>query len=147
MPPTLVEQLGKDPVRPVVVEECCQLIDTQVQHKGIFIKAAYKTVKALKKKFIPEVVDTLLDDWLNKIQPHYEKWSAAPGGNKFSDYLIARSDDVAEDLLAVTDARANKTSHGTAKSMYFKMRDSAKKNVSEAIPDLSRMLEKRLVAV
>ena len=94
---------------------------------------------------MPEVVDSLLDDWLGKLQPHYDKWLA----NKtttLSQFLVARSDDVAEDLLSVTDERAQKSSHGTAKKMYLKMRDGAKKNVVEAIPDLAKLVEKHLEA-
>ena len=140
---SLVEQLGKDPVRPLVINECVELIDAQVKQKGFVIKSAYATIKAIKKRFVPEVVDALLDDWLGKLQPHYEKWSANKSSS-FSDYVIARSDDVAEDLLSVTDERAKKTSHTTAAKMYGKMRDGAKKNVIEAMPDLSRMLEKHL---
>ena len=107
------------------------------------MKSAYATIKAIKKKFVPEVVDSLLDDWMSKLQPHYDKWAAAKQST-FSDYVIARSDDVAEDLLSVTDSRAEKTSHTTAKKMYMRMRDSAKKNVVEAIPELSRMIERHL---
>jgi hypothetical protein len=140
---TLVEQLGKEPVRPVVINECVELIDAQVKQKGFMIKSAYATIKTLKKKFVPEVVDALLDDWLGKLQPHYEKWGANKASS-FADYVIARSDDVAEDLLSVTDERAKNTSHTTAAKLYGKMRDGAKKNVVEAIPDLSRMLEKHL---
>ena len=136
MSSTLVEQLGKEPQRPQVVLECVELIDTQVKQKGFLIKGAYSTIKAIKKKFVPEVVDALLDDWLGKIQPHYEKWDATKPST-FSDYIIARSDDVAEDLLQVTDERAEKTSHTTAKKMYARMRDSAKRNVVEAIPELA----------
>lgn len=143
--PTLVEQLGKDPVRPGVVAECVELIDAQVKTKGFVMKSAYATIKAIKKKFIPEVVDTLLDDWLGKLQPHYDKWATSKTST-FSDYVIARSDDVAEDLLSVTDQRAEKTSHTTAKKMYMRMREGAKKNVIEAMPELSRMLEKHLDA-
>ncbi len=143
MSATLVEQLGKEPQRPQVIAECVELIDAQVKQKGFVLKSAYATIKAIKKKFVPEVVDALLDDWLGKIQPHYDKW-ATNKQSSFSDYVIARSDDVAEDLLSVTDARAEKTSHTTAKKMYHRMRDSAKRNVVEAIPDLARMIEKRL---
>ncbi|MGE0549799.1 MAG: hypothetical protein AB7O24_27320 [Kofleriaceae bacterium] len=142
---TLVEILGKDPVRPRVVTDCVELIDNQVKQKGFVLKSAYATIKAIKKRFIPETVDALLDEWLTKLQPHYEKWSAAKA-TSFSDYVIARSDDVAEALLSVTDERANRTSHGSVKKMYMKMRDGAKKNVVEAIPDLSRMLERHLAA-
>lgn len=141
--PTLVEQLGKDPVRPEVINDCVNLIDAQVKQKGFMIKSAYAVIKGIKKKFVPEVVDTLLDDWLGKLQPHYEKWSTAKSST-FADYLVARSEDVAEDLLQVTDARAEKTSHTTAKKMYFKMRDGAKKNVVDAMPDLAKTLDKHL---
>lgn len=140
---TLVEQLGKEPVRPIVISQCVELIDAQVKQKGFVIKSAYATIKAIKKKFVPETVDALLDDWLSKLQPHYEKWSANKSSS-FSDYVIARSEDVAEDLLSVTDERASKTSHTTAAKMYGKMREGAKKNVVEAIPELSRMIEKHL---
>jgi hypothetical protein len=145
MSATLVEQLGKEPQRPIVVGECVELIDAQVKQKGFIMKGAYATIKTIKKKFVPEVVDSLLDDWLGRIQPHYEKWETTKPSS-FSDYIIARSDDVAEDLLKVTDERAANTSHTTAKKMYTKMRDSAKKNVVEAIPDLARLIEKHLQA-
>jgi hypothetical protein len=138
----LVEQLGKDR-RPAVIEDCVALIDAQVKQKGFILKSAYATIKAIKRGFVPEVVDSLLDDWLGKLQPHYDKWSATKTSS-LSDFMVARSDDVAEDLLSVTDQRAEKTSHTTAKKMYLKMRDGAKKNVVEAIPDLAKMIEKHL---
>lgn len=143
--PNLVEQLGKEPIREAVIVDCVDLIDAQVKQKGFLIKSAYATIKAIKKKFVPEVVDTLLDDWLTKLQPHFDKWSATKA-NTLSEFLVSRGDDVAEDLLSVTDERAAKTSHTTAKKMYLKMRDGAKKNVVEAIPDLAAMVQKHLAA-
>jgi len=141
--PNLVEHLGKDPVRQQVITECVELIDAQVKQKGFIIKSAYATIKTLKKRFVPEVVDSLLDDWLGKLQSHYDKWEVTKP-SPLADFLVARSDDVAEDLLSVTDDRAQKTTHSTAKKMYLRMRDGAKKNVIEAIPDLSRLIEKHL---
>src|SRR5215510_13644902 len=140
---SLVELLGNATVRPQVIAECVELIDAQVKQKGFVIKSAYATIKALKKRFVPEVVDSMLDEWLAKIQPHFDKWSASKPSS-FADYVIARSDDVAEDLLSVTDARAQNTSHTTAKKMYLRMRDGAKRNVIEAIPELARMIERHL---
>jgi hypothetical protein len=142
---TLKEILGTEPLRPTVITDCIALIDAQVKTKGFFVKSAYATVKAIKRKFVPEVVDALLDEWLDKMQPHYDRW-AQTKQSTFADHVIARSDEVAEDLLSVTDARAAKTTHSTAKKMYNKMRDSAKKNVIDAIPDLSRMIERHLAA-
>jgi hypothetical protein len=142
---TLVELLGKAPKREPVIADCVNLIDSQVKQKGFIIKGAYATIKTVKKGFIPEVVDSLLDDWLGKLQPHYDKW-AANKSSSLSDYLVARSEDVAEDLLSVTDSRAEKSTHGTAKKMYGKMRDGAKRNVVEAIPDLAKLVEKHVAA-
>jgi hypothetical protein len=139
----LVEILGKPPKREPVVKDCIGLIDAQVKEKGFVIKSAYATIKAIKKTFVPEVVDSLLDEWLGKLQPHYDKWAAAKS-TSFSDFLVSRSDDVAEDLLSVTDKRAERTTHTTAKKMYGKMRDGAKRNVVEAIPELAKLVEKHL---
>ena len=143
MSTSLVERLGNPSIRPQVIAECVELIDAQVKQKGFVIKSAYATIKAIKKRFIPEVVDSMLDEWLTKLQPHYDRWFASKTST-FSDYVIARGDEVAEDLLSVTDARADRTSHTTAKKMYGRMRDGAKKNVIEAIPALARMIEKHL---
>ncbi|HET7502245.1 MAG TPA: hypothetical protein VFK02_14605 [Kofleriaceae bacterium] len=142
---SLVELLAKGPLRPVVIADCVDLIEAQVKQKGFVIKSAYATIKAIKKKFVAETVDGMLDEWLSKLQPYYDRWSASKA-SKFSDYVIARSDDVAEDLLSVTDARAERTSHTTAKKMYARMRDGAKRNVIEAIPSLAAMIEKHLAA-
>lgn len=141
----LVDTLGREPVRPKVIEETVGLIDSQVKTKGFLIKGAYSTIKTIKKGFVAETVDALLDDWLGRLQPHYDKWETAKTST-FADYVIARSDDVAEDLLKVTDERAARTSHTTAKKMYGKMRDGAKRNVVEAIPELAKMIEKNLAS-
>lgn len=146
--PTLIERIAVPPRRALVIDDCVHLIDLQVKHKsglsGMAIKGAYATIKTIKKGFVPNVVDTLLDDWLKKLEPHHDKW-AAGGSGTFAEFLVARSDDVAEDLLAVTDERAKTTEHKTAKKGYERMRGSAKKNVIEAIPELARLIEKHLV--
>jgi hypothetical protein len=58
--------------------------------------------------------------------------------------LTARSDDVAEDLLTVTDERAARTKHKTAGKLYSKMRPTAKRNVSAAIPKLGGVMERHI---
>jgi hypothetical protein len=140
---SLVELLAKEPIRARVIEDCVELIEAQVKQKGFIIKSAYATIKAIKKRFIPETVDTMLDEWLDKLSPHFDRWAASKT-SPFADYVITRGDEVAEDLLSVTDARAARTSHTTAKKMYGRMRDGAKRNVVEAIPDLARMIEKHV---
>lgn len=145
---TLVERIGVPPHREQVVNECVTLVDSQVKAKGglsgMAIKGVYATVKTFKRGFVPQVVNALLDDWLGKLQPHHDKWESG-GQGTFAEFVIARADDVAEDLLTVTDQRAKKSEHGTVKKLYEKNRGSAKKNVIEAIPELARMIERHLV--
>lgn len=145
----LKAHLGTDPVRPRVVADCTQLIDDQVKAKrgvsGLAIKGAYGTIKRIKRGMVPEVVEALLDDWLDRLQPYYDDWAQDRSGS-FSDHLIARSETVAEALLTVTDERAEKTSHKTAAKAYRKMRPSAKNNVIEAVPGLARLIESHIPA-
>ncbi|MEZ4400265.1 MAG: hypothetical protein R3B06_09615 [Kofleriaceae bacterium] len=149
MSQSLVERIGIDPHRDRVVEDCCTLVDAQVKAKGglsgMGIKAVYATVKTFKRGFVPSVVNAMLDEWLGKLQPYHDKWEAG-GAGAFAEFLIARSEDVAEDLLQVTDARAAKSEHGTVKKLYEKNRGTAKKNVIEAVPELARLIEKHLAA-
>ena len=142
---TLLAVIGAQPARATFIAECVDLIDAQVKSKGLMVKGAYVAIKAIKRKFVPEVVDALLDEWLTRLQVHHDRW-AATKASTFTEFVIARSDEIAEDLLAVTDKRAEKTSHTTAKKYYFKMRESAKRDVIQSIPDLAQMVERYLAA-
>jgi hypothetical protein len=139
---TLADRLGTEPQRTTVITECVELIDAQVKTKGFMVRSAYATVKALKRGIVRDVVDSMLDAWLARLQRHHDV-ATVP----FSRYLVDHADEVAEDLLAVTDARAEKTSKATAKKLYLKMRDSAKRNVVEALPELGRMLDRHLATI
>ncbi len=145
----LQERLGAEPPRSQVVADCVSLVDDQVKQKGglsgIAIKGAYGTIKRIKRGFVSDTINGLLDAWLKKLQPHYDAWEVDKTGT-LADYLSARSEEVAEDLLSVTDARAERSKHGTAKKAYKKLRGSAKKNVMEAVPPLARLLERHLEA-
>lgn len=147
MPQTLQEQIAVEPTRPRVVAECVTLIDQQVKSKSglkaMALKTAYGAIKTIKRGFVKGVVEALLDDWLAKLEPYYVKWGEA-GSGTFTEYLTARSGDVAEDLLEVTDKRAETTKHTTAKKYYFKHREKAKDNVVEAVPELARLIERHL---
>ena len=141
----LAEKLTQPDKRGHVVSECCALIDAEVKSKGglsgIAVKGAYGVVKAVKPKFVSEVVDGMLDEWVEKIQPFYESWEKDGGGKPFADYLQNRRDAAAEALLQVTDGRARVSKNGSVKKMYEKMRPTAKKHVEEALPRLGRLIE------
>ena len=72
---TLNETLLNDTDRPSVVSDCVDLIDAEVASKkgigGLAIKTAFKTVKAIKPGIIPDAVNFLLDDFVEKLEPFY----------------------------------------------------------------------------
>jgi hypothetical protein len=146
----LAEKLTQPPNRERVVGECVALIDSEVKSKsgfsGIAVKSAYGVVTAVKPRFVGEVVDGMLDEWVQKLEPYYTGWQADGGGKPFADYLVARRAEAAEALLEVTDGRAKTSKHGTVRKMYEKMRPSAKKHVEEALPRLGNLVEKNAAA-
>ena len=143
---SLAEKMTQPPARARVIGECCTLIDEEVATKGglsgLAVKGAYKLVKAVKPTFVPEVVDDMLDEWVGKLEPFFTQWQASGNGKPFADFVSARSGEVAEALLQVTDKRAQSAKNKTVKSMYEKMRPSAKKHVEEALPRLGRLVER-----
>ena len=145
---TLKEQLLNDTVRPVLVDQCCKLIDEEVSKKrglkGAAIKAAYKTVKALKRGFVPGVVNALLDEWVEELEPFYASCLAKGADVGFAVYVVEHSEEVSERLLTVTDRRAEKSKHKRAAGLYKRLRGGAKDNVKDALPRLAEVIEGHL---
>lgn len=140
---SLQQILGTMPIRAQVVAACGVLVDAQVKKKGLIIKGAYAAVKAIKKGFVTDVIDTLLDEWLTALQPYYDQWLAMPAPRpSFADFVSERTPAVANALLSVTDRRAERTSHGVAKSGYTKLRPSALEHVEAAVPELAALVSK-----
>lgn len=147
--PTLAEQITKPPQRAAVIRDLASLVDVEVAKKGglsgIGIKTAYAVVKAIKPTFIPEAIDGMLDDMTARLEKIYGECLVATGGTVASRFA-ARAPAVADCLLGVTDERAERTTHTTAKKAYLKLRPMAKRNVEEAVPALGTLLAKHAPA-
>ena len=150
MAESLKERLLGETIRPLIVADCVKLIDRQVSQKrgfsGIAIKGAYKAVTAIKRGFVPGVVDALLDEWVDKLIIFYERWQAAGAEQSLADYLSDHRSQVAEALVSVTDDRAKTTKHKRAKKFYERLRPTALSNVQDAVPDLGRLVERHALA-
>lgn len=133
--------------RPAILTDCERLIGEEVDDKsglsGMAIKAAYKVVCKVKPGIIRESMDSLLDDFVKRLEPFYEQHRAS-GSGAFSDHLVKNKTQVADALLGITDDRARRAQNATLKGAYEKLRPQAKKHVEEAVPRVSRMLEKHL---
>ncbi len=143
MSDTLKAIITKAETRPIVVDECVALVESEVQGKGLIIRGAFKTVKKIKPGFVKGAIDGLLDEWLDKMEPYYGNWKRT-NSEGFGDHLASNKRDVANDLLTVTDERAETSKHKTAAKMYKKLRPSALNNVESAVPGLASLIEKHL---
>lgn len=126
-----------------VVDACCKLIDEEVADKGgisgIAIKTGYGVVKNFKPGFVKKVVTDLLPDFAGALDPTYQQ--AKSDGKPVASFFDSRKSEVADALLAITDAKAAKAS-GAVKTTYDKLRSLAKKNVEAAVPRLGQMVQR-----
>jgi hypothetical protein len=141
---TLREQLGSGDKRNAVIEDALKVLDQEVDDRGgitgLAIKGAYKVVKGIKPGFLREVVDAMLDDFLDAINPVYQE--AAEKKKPAGQHLVDNQGRVADALLAVTDRRAQQAQRQVVRSAYDKLRPMAKKQVEQAAPRMAKLLEK-----
>jgi uncharacterized protein DUF6918 len=145
---TLRDQLGHGDKRAAVIKDANDVLEMEVQDKGgltgVAIRGAFAIVKGIKPGFTTEVIDALLNDFLDALDPIYQEavaQSKSPG-----EHLKANRDRMAEALLAITDARAERASRTVVKKTYEKLRPSAKRHVSDAAPRVGELLDRHTSA-
>lgn len=145
MADTLKEILLDSGRRPTVVTDLETLVDAEVSDKGgvsgAVIKTGFAAVKKIKPGIIGSAVDSLLDDFALALEPFYADFKGQGGGD-FGAYLSGRGDQASDALLAVSDARAERSSRDSIKKVYSKLRPNGKKNVEEALPRLGQLIDK-----
>jgi hypothetical protein len=141
--PSLREQVTSAAQRNRVIDDAERVLDQEVADKGglggMAVKAGYRLVKSVKPGFIREVIDSLLDEFLEALDPVYQE--ALAKQEPPARYLEQNAGRVADALLKITDSRAERSRHTSVKVMYDKLRPAAKKHVEAAAPRLGRLLE------
>lgn len=139
----LSETLQDASKKPQVIADCCKLVDEEVASKGglsgMAVKAGYAAVKGIKPGFIARVVEKLLPEFAAKLDPI---WNEGTGKGKPADFMVSNKSRVADALLSVTDARIASAESSVVRGTYEKLRGSAKKHVEDAVPRLSKLIEK-----
>jgi hypothetical protein len=145
MAPTLDQILLAPERQPNVVADCLTLIDQEVASKsgvsGAAVKIAYKTAKAFAKGYLQSTVEALLPDFAAALEPFWADFTVS-GASGFGDYLVKRSDEVAEALLAVTDEKAKWSERPVIIKAYGTVRGGAAKNIAAALPAVGALVEK-----
>jgi hypothetical protein len=139
----LNDALNDEAKRAAITDDVVQLVDDEVAKQrgisGVAVKAGYKLVQGIKPAFVRNVVQTLLPEFAAALEPIRQ--NAMAQGESVSRYFDTHREEVAEALLAVTDARVESSDHGSVKSAYKKLRGSARKNVEGAVPGLGAIIE------
>lgn len=142
---TLQEILLGPDTRPSVVADCDTLIEDQMAEKsgvtGTAVRVAYKTVNKFMPGHIHHMVESLLPEIVEKLQPYWADFTAS-GGSDFGGYLAKRGDEVAPALLSVTDGRAAASGRPVIVKAYSSARGSAAKHIGEALPQVGGLIQK-----
>ena len=145
---TLRELLGTGDKRGAVIDDALRVLEAEVDDKsglsGIAIKTAFKVVKGVSPGFLRQVVDHLLDDFLNALDPLYQEALAKNVSPRA--HLQSNPSRVADSLLAITDGRARNAKNQLVKGTYEKLRGQAKKHVEASVPRLGEMFERHVSA-
>lgn len=140
---TLKELLGGDK-RSAVIDDALRVLDQEVNDKrgltGMGIKTAFKVVKGLGADFLRKVVDHLLNDFLDALDPIYQE--ALEQDKKPGAHLKSDPRRVANALLAITDDRAKRADNQVVRKAYGKLRGIAQKQVEEAAPRMGDLLDR-----
>jgi hypothetical protein len=145
MPASLPEILLAQGTEPQVVADGLALIDAEIADKsgiaGNAVKLAYKTVSSFAPGYIRQTVEKMLPDIADQLQPYWADFRAS-GGSQFGDYLAKRGDEVAESLLSISDAMAERSDKPVVVRAYRTVRGGATRNIVAALPRLGDLVLK-----
>jgi hypothetical protein len=140
--PTLAEKLLNEETRPRVIADCVAIIEAEVASKrgmsGFAVKTAFATIKAFKKTIVKDSVEGLIDDFVAKLEPYYQRHIEE--GGEIKAFVGREADPIADSLLEITDERAKRSSHTTLVKVYTKLRPQGKQQVIQAMPRVGDML-------
>jgi hypothetical protein len=134
-----------------VIDDAVELLEDEVRSKtgvsGMAVKAGYKVFKKVKPGVTRVAVDNLLDDFAEALDPYYQEHLESGRGGSIAQTLLPKRREVAESLLSITDARAEKHEGGVLKKTYYKLRPTAVKHTEAAVPGVARLVDKHTAGI
>ncbi|WP_024802009.1 hypothetical protein [Nocardia sp. BMG51109] len=141
----LSESLLDDAKRPAFVADAQEVLEAEVSDKGgasgLAVKGAYAAAKKVSPTIVSDALESFVPKFVERLEPYWAEYQDS-GNGRFADLLVSKEDEVAEALLAVTDARAESSSRPALKKAYSAVRSSAKKHVAEALPRVGDLVER-----
>lgn len=142
---TLTEVLKDRDKSRAIIEDAAKILDEEVASKsglsGMAVKGGYKTVKRLKPGMIMAALGMLLPEMAPAIDPFYEK---ARDTGDVDGYFRSHRGEIADAMLAVTDARAARARNQVMKKVYSSLRPSAREHTMAGVPRLAGLIRKHV---
>ncbi|MCX5041731.1 hypothetical protein OG921_00815 [Aldersonia sp. NBC_00410] len=130
---------------PAFVKDAVAVIDAEVAGKrgaaGLAVKAGYGAVNRMNPDLVSDALVALLPELVGRLERHWYDYRVS-GTGTFGEFLVERADDVAEELLEVTDGRVAASTMQAVKRVYATMRPAAKRHVIDALPRVGHVIER-----
>jgi len=141
---TLSESFSDQAVHTQLVRDCCDVVEAEVADKrgisGLAIKAGFKAVKGIRPNFVRSVVEDLIPEFAEVLDPIYQEAKASD--QPVAEHFVRNGPRAADALLSITDGKAERSEHKLIRATYKKLRGAAKKNVVDAMPRVGKLIEK-----
>jgi len=142
---SLMDALADDATRRAVVEDSVKLLEAEVADKsgfrGAAIKAGFKTMKRIKPGIMKAAVEQLLPAFAPAVDPFYARASEAGDPRRWFE---SNADEIADALLAITDAKAGRAKNRVMKKVYSSLRGQAKVHTAAAMPRVADLIKRHV---
>lgn len=143
----LSEAIKDSTKRRAIVDDGIKVVDAEVGSKkglrGMAVKAAYKTVKAIKPGFIGMALDMLMPEFAEAVDPFYAQWSSG-GSGTLEQHFVKNGTQIANALLAITDKRVDARSNRAARKAYESLRPQGVEHTKAAMPRLAGLVSRHV---
>lgn len=123
------------------LSEADALIQAEVAGKrglsGMAIKAGFAAIQKVRPDIVVGALDMLLPHFAPALETHFQ---AAQASGDVATYFTAHASQIADAMLAVTDARAQRAQNAILKKTYQSLRGQAHTHTAEAMPRVGRLL-------
>lgn len=138
---TLEEALRDPARRQAVIAGGAALVEAEVARKrglsGAAIRTGFLAVRRFDPSFVPRALGSLMPEFAPAIDPLY---ATARESGDVVRWFASHAGEIADALLGVTDARAERADHAVLLRVYRRLRGRAREHVIEAVPGLARLV-------
>ena len=133
------------PQRPDIVEALSDLATTTVDSTsgltGMALKSVLKAATAVREDIVPHVIDRILPDLADALDPYWRTYSAGVSAETFGAYLHENAEPVSADLARIADAYAKDNAPASLHRVYTSARNKGVEVLKKHLEQLGNTLE------